>query len=121
MKLKTTLITAAIAALALPGQALAAPKAKLRFATATVVTSEGATQAVVTVTREARKKGNAATSLNTAVSVNYATSNGTAGAGDYTAKSGTLQFASGDTSESFTVPITQDGNVEGPETVNLTL
>lgn len=58
------------------------------------------------------------------VTVNYATGNGTATAGqDYTAASGILTFAPNDTTQSFTVPITDDIISEGPapETVNLTL
>src|SRR5262249_15116671 len=56
------------------------------------------------------------------VSVNYATSNGTATAGsDYTATSGTLIFGDGETSKTFTIPITNDTAVESDETVNLTL
>ncbi len=58
-----------------------------------------------------------------AVSVQYATSNGTATSGsDYTARSGTLNWANLDMSaKSFAIPITNDGVVEGTETVNLTL
>jgi hypothetical protein len=54
--------------------------------------------------------------------VNYATSNGSASAGaDYTASSGTLNFAAGQTSATFNVPILDDTLVEGNETFNLTL
>ncbi len=57
-----------------------------------------------------------------AVSVDYATSNGTATAGsDYTAASGTLTFAPGETSKTFPVTILDDGATEGDETVNLAL
>ncbi|OGK02994.1 MAG: hypothetical protein A2519_06525 [Candidatus Raymondbacteria bacterium RIFOXYD12_FULL_49_13] len=58
-----------------------------------------------------------------AVSVNYATGNGTATAGsDYTAVSGTLSWADGDTvSKTFTVSTLDDAVYEGDETVNLTL
>src|SRR4029077_9902940 len=57
-----------------------------------------------------------------AVSVHYATSDGTATAGsDYTAASGTLTFADGEASKTFTVTILDDTAVEGNETVNLTL
>ena len=56
------------------------------------------------------------------ITVNYATSNGTALAGsDYTATTGTLTFAAGETSKSFVVPITNDLAVEAAETINLTL
>jgi hypothetical protein len=55
-------------------------------------------------------------------SVNYATSDGTAHQpGDYTATSGTLSFAAGETSKTFDVPVVNDGASEGTETVNLAL
>src|SRR5262249_25405125 len=57
-----------------------------------------------------------------AVTVAYATSNGTATAGsDYTAASGNLTFAPGETSKMIHVAVTGDTAVEGNETVNLTL
>jgi hypothetical protein len=56
------------------------------------------------------------------VTVDYATSDGTALAGsDYTAASGTLTFDPGETSTSFTIDFINDGDVEGNETLNLTL
>ncbi|NQT73899.1 MAG: hypothetical protein HQ553_14215 [Chloroflexi bacterium] len=56
------------------------------------------------------------------VTVNYASSDGTATRGsDYTTVSGTLSFAAGDTSETFSVPITDDSDLETNETVTLTL
>jgi alpha-tubulin suppressor-like RCC1 family protein len=56
------------------------------------------------------------------VTVNYATSDGSATAGaDYTARSGTLHFATGETQKSFTVSILNDGLAEGAEKLNLTL
>src|SRR5262249_20591495 len=59
---------------------------------------------------------------NVPVSVTYATGDGPAAAGsDYTATSGTLSFAVGETSKTFTVPITDGALVEGAETINLTL
>lgn len=55
-------------------------------------------------------------------SVNYATSNGTALAGsDYTAVSGTLNFAAGDTSKTFTVVTLKDTLVEADEFFNIAL
>src|SRR5262249_2101345 len=57
-----------------------------------------------------------------AVTVAYATSNGTATAGsDYTAASGSLTFAPGETSKVIHVAVTGDTAVEANETVNLTL
>lgn len=52
-----------------------------------------------------------------AVSVNYTTSNGTATAGsDYTAKTGTLNFAAGETTKFITITVNGDVAVEGNET-----
>src|SRR5262249_28646962 len=57
-----------------------------------------------------------------AATVDYATSDGTATApDDYTATSGTLAFAAGETSKSFTIPIVDDSLAEPTETVNLAL
>jgi len=58
-----------------------------------------------------------------AVAVNYASGNGTATAGsDYTAASGTLNWADGDTAaKTFTVPIINDTFTEGSETFTVTL
>src|SRR5690606_36907993 len=56
------------------------------------------------------------------VTVDYASSNGTATAGsDYGAVSGTLSFAAGVTSQSFTVAITDDTVYEGAESFTLDL
>jgi hypothetical protein len=57
-----------------------------------------------------------------AVTVDYATANGSATAGsDYTATSGTLSFAPGETSKQVSVPITTDAASEDDETLTLTL
>ncbi len=86
----------------------------LQFSAATEVVGEAGTNATVTVTR--------AGGSDEAVSVGYATSNGTATAGaDYTAASGTLNFADGETSKSFNVAVSDDTLDEADETVNLTL
>ena len=57
-----------------------------------------------------------------AVSVDWATSDGTAKAGtDYTAASGTLVFAPGETSKTVRVAVLADEEAEGAETMVLTL
>ena len=56
------------------------------------------------------------------VSVDWATSDGTAKAGtDYTAASGTLVFAPGETSKTVSVAVLADEEAEGAETMVLTL
>ncbi len=56
------------------------------------------------------------------VTVDYATSDGTATAGaDYTATSGTLTFATGETGKTVSVPLLSDEVEEGTETFTLTL
>lgn len=116
---KKILPLAAIVALALPGTALArGPKAKLQFSTAAYAVAEDGGSATITVYRQGNAKR-----VNQAATVDYATSDGTAQAGvDYTAEHGTLSFASGETSKTFTVPVINKDNINtGPRTVNLKL
>ena len=62
------------------------------------------------------------TSAGHRVTVDYATSDGTAKAGaDYTATSGTLTFAAGETVKTVNVPILDDSHDEGEETFTLRL
>jgi Calx-beta domain-containing protein len=70
--------------------------------------------ATITITRTLGNAGSA--------TVDYATGIGTATAGaDYTASSGTLNFAPGETTRSFTVPILDDSLDEAQESINLML
>jgi uncharacterized repeat protein (TIGR01451 family) len=86
----------------------------LQFKTATFLVAEGKASATITVTRTGGASG--------AVDVDYATSDWSATAGtDYTTRSGTLSFGSGQTSKTFTVPILNDKVAEGVENLNLTL
>jgi len=85
------------------------------FLQAVFTAAENGGTATITVRRGGGSLG--------AVSVNYATSSGTATSGtDFTAANGTLTWADGDSADkTFTVTITNDGAVEGDETVGLTL
>jgi parallel beta-helix repeat protein len=84
------------------------------FSASAYSAAENAGTVTITVTRTAN--------TNVAASVNYATANGTALSGsDYSATSGTLSFAAGDTSKTFTVALSNDTLVESDETVALTL
>jgi photosystem II stability/assembly factor-like uncharacterized protein len=70
--------------------------------------------AVVKVLRVGGNKGT--------LSINYTTADGTATAGsDYTATSGTLVFADGETSKTLLIPIANDAVSETNETVRLSL
>ncbi|HKI87339.1 MAG TPA: Calx-beta domain-containing protein [Thermoanaerobaculia bacterium] len=86
-----------------------------RFAKENFQVIEGTAYATVVVQRARGNRG--------AVTVDYATSDGSAIDGtDYTATSGTLSWASGDRApKTFQVPIIDDPNLDGNETVNLTL
>jgi hypothetical protein len=53
--------------------------------------------------------------------VDFSTQDGSATTGDYVPSSGTLTFAPGETTKSFSVPLADDGITEGDETVNLVL
>src|SRR5437762_1116 len=65
--------------------------------------------------------GTAGQGSNSTVTVHYATANGTANSSDYTSRSGTLSFAPGETAKTVVVPITDDGDAEGPENFSLNL
>lgn len=78
-----------------------APAATLSFAASSVSTKENSGTATLTVLRSGNSSG--------AVLATYATHDGSATApGDYTATRGIISFAAGETSKTFTVPITDD-------------
>ncbi|HZI86739.1 MAG TPA: FG-GAP-like repeat-containing protein, partial [Pyrinomonadaceae bacterium] len=86
----------------------------LQFSAANYNVNEDPISAVITVTRSGDNSG--------AVSISYATSDGAAKqTSDYSNSLGTLTFASGETSKTFSVPINEDSLVEGTETATLTL
>ena len=84
----------------------------VKFGATSYSVAEGGTSVAVTVTRTGSR----------AISVGYATGNNTATAGsDYGAVSGRLDFAVGEVSKSFTIPVTNDLLAEGNESLNVTL
>ena len=87
---------------------------QLQFSAAVYNANETAGIATITVSRTLGSTG--------IVSIHYATSDGTALNGtDYTAASGTLSLADSQTSATFTIPILIDSQIQGAESVNLTL
>jgi hypothetical protein len=95
--------------------ALASSAGQIGFIGSAGTVAESAGSAVVRLQRSGGYMG--------AVSIQYTTSDGTATAGgDYTATTGTLTWPAGDAGErSFTVPITNDTQTEGDESVVVTL
>ena len=94
-------------------QAVIAGPAALTVADARVEETEGATLDFVVTMSRARGE---------TTTVAYATSDGTARSGDdYTAASGTLTFAPGDTEKTVEVAVLNDAHDEGEETMTLTL
>ncbi len=86
----------------------------LQFSAGTYAANVTSGSATITVARNSGSQGS--------VSVNYATSNGSAVAGvSYTATSGTLTFANGVTSQTFSIPILNGAAGLGNQTVNLTI
>jgi Calx-beta domain len=90
------------------------PPPSVQFSTSSYWATEDQGNAVVTVTRF----GDTSQSS----SVDYTTGDDTATAPkDYIATSGTLTFAAGDTSQTFSVLVVNDGLVDGTEDLTLTL
>src|SRR5262249_55826652 len=90
------------------------PAPTLEFSSPTYSVVDNAGTATITVTRAINTAGS--------VTVHYATSDGSAHAGtDYTATSGDLSFADGETTKTFSIPIPNHGQPGSPLTLNLTL
>src|SRR4051812_30802625 len=122
LTLKKILPMTALVAVLLPaGSAMAAPKSKFRFEKPTYVATEGQGTLAVTVTRTARHGHSRTTQTS---SVNYSVTGGSATDGsDYSLSPapGKLTFASGETTKTITVAINQDSDIEGLESIGLTL
>jgi hypothetical protein len=93
----------------------ASPAGTVALSASTSSVAQNAGQAVLTVNRSG--------GLNGTISVAYATANGTATAGaDYTATSGTLQWASGDTSaRSISIPVSNANPFSGTKNFKVAL
>ena len=86
----------------------------VQFSLSSFAVIEDVGTATITVQRTGGASG--------ALSVQYQTTDGTATAGqDYTAASGTLNFANGETSKTIQIPITDDATTEPNETFTLEL
>lgn len=86
----------------------------LRFDNSNYTVGEGGGSVNITIARPTGTNGN--------VSVDYAASGGTASERtDYTTLVGRLHFAPGETNKTLSFLVTEDGFVEGSETVNLIL
>ena len=91
-----------------------APAGTLQFSTASYAVDGSATAATIVVTRTGGSSG--------PLQVRYATGDGTAVAGtSYSAVGGTLDFADGETSKTFVVPLVPNSFADGTRTVNLSL
>jgi Zn-dependent metalloprotease len=90
------------------------PPAEVAFSAATYSVSEAGGAATITVSRTG--------GANSSFSIDYSTTDLGASAGvDYAAANGTLYFTDGQNSQTFNVPVFEDGSVEGDETIVLTL
>jgi TolB protein len=88
--------------------------ATVQFAVVNGFVTEGTPTATIEVTRTGDTSG--------AVAVDYAATSGSASErSDFSTAIGTLRFAAGETSRSFTISITDDAFAETDETINLTL
>ncbi len=90
------------------------PNPLLQFITNTFMVTEGLASIPITVTLNPASSDT--------ITVTYITNDGTALVGfDYTTTPGTLTFAPGIVTQSFSVPITDDAITEGTETFTITL
>jgi plastocyanin len=86
----------------------------IQFSESSYMAREGDSRFDVTVIRSG--------DLSAPASIDYSVDDGTASErSDYSTTLGTLRFAAGETSRSFTIFLTDDAYTEGDETVNLTL
>jgi hypothetical protein len=103
----------------------APPAPQVQFSSATFDIGEGAGSATINVSRTGDTSGASAVDFSIVGAGNYvicSTINGQAVQNcDYTITAGTLSFAAGETTKSFTVPVVEDAYVEGNEALTLKL
>jgi hypothetical protein len=96
-----------------------------QFAVATFVVNEDCTEATITVSRTNGSSAAASVDYNVMNGTGYTVCNLTAGTGaqncDFSYTTGTVSFASGETSKTFGVLISKDAYLEGDEHINLSL
>ena len=106
-------------------QSCAPPTSSIQFSAPSFSVNEGATSANITVTRSGDLSGTSSIQYQTvddSAAVRCDTLNGTSYARcDYATTVDTLNFAAGETSKSFVVPIIDDGFAEGNETFQVSL
>jgi uncharacterized delta-60 repeat protein len=86
----------------------------IQFGSASYSVAENGVTAAITVVRDG--------DTNSVASVDYSTTNGTAQNGDYyTPAAGTLHFGAGELSQTFRVPILDNGFVDGNKKIDLAL
>jgi hypothetical protein len=104
---------------------ISVPPPVLHFSAQSFNASEGVGSAEITVTRSGDTSGAASVDYSISDPVGYApclVSNGAAAQNcDYTIIAGTLHFASGESSKSFSIPLIDDVNDELDETLNFKL
>jgi phosphatidylethanolamine-binding protein (PEBP) family uncharacterized protein len=98
----------------LTGSSSSPQLAEVEFGAATFSVGEAGVEAIITVNR--------AGGASAAFSIDYSTGDRSALAGlDYIATNGTLNFADGESSQTFNIPILEDAQAEGNEVIVLTL
>jgi hypothetical protein len=101
------------------------PPPVLQFAAQSFSASEGAGSAIITVSRTGDTSNAASVDYEISDPIGYSPCLASTGAAaqncDYTIVAGTLQFAAGETSKAFSVPLIDDLNVESDETLNFRL
>lgn len=94
----------------------------IRFAEAQYTVEEGIGSVILTITRGVLDDGTEIGNLTPETTVEYQTTSGTAVANmDYDSQSGNVTFASSETTQTISIPITDDSDPEGDELFSVSL